>query len=238
MIQTALCVIKKFVDYPTSAKAQEKIVELREQEKVPDVLIMLEHKPVITLGLRSRPEDVLTTEKELAQKSIGLFKTVRGGSVTYHGPGQVVIYPILKLGGSEADSHSYIFNLEEVAIRTCADFGIKAYRKDGKRGAWTDAGKIAAIGVRFKKWITFHGMSFNVEPDMQHFNYIVPCGLIGEKVTSLKQLLGSKSPSITIVKKSLAKNFSHVFRRELRPPFAFPDVIKIIVEQGWELEEE
>jgi lipoate-protein ligase B len=235
-METSLCIIKGYVDYPSCSKTQELLVDLRSKNKVSDILLMLEHRPVITLGLRSHPEDILASKEELAKNNIGLFKTIRGGSVTYHGPGQIVIYPILKLGSTEADAHSYLFNLEEVAIRACADFGIAAFRKAGKTGAWTSAGKIAAIGVRFRRWITFHGMSFNVEPDMKHFNFIVPCGLIGEKVTSLKELLQKNSPLIVDVKQSIVRNFGVVFQRMFVKPAVNKELIKIIEAEGWQLE--
>ncbi len=214
---------------------QEVLVDLRSKDEIPDILLMLEHSPVITLGLRSRPEEVLVSEVELKKLNIAMFKTVRGGSVTYHGPGQIVIYPILKLGGTEADAHSYLANLEEVAIRTCAYFGVDAFRKKGKTGAWTSQGKIAAIGVRFKRWITFHGMSFNVAPNMKHFQLIIPCGLIGERVISLKEILNEKKPTIEEVKANMLKNFSTVFKRNFISSQNNNKLVELINEQKWSL---
>jgi len=139
----------------------------------------------------------------------------RGGDVTFHGPGQWVIYPILYLGGNEADSHGYLSNLEEIAIRTLGDYGIKGFRREGKSGAWTDAGKIAAIGFRLKKWVSFHGMSFNVSNDLMGFGTIVPCGLEGEPVATVKTILGEECPNMPAVRDSMLNHFSTVCNREL-----------------------
>jgi len=124
------------------------------------------------------------------------------------------MYPVLSLGGSEADAHGYLHNLEEVAIRTAADFGVPAFRREGKTGAWTEAGKLAAIGVRFKHWVTQHGMSFNVDVDLGYAALIVPCGLSGERVTSLRALLGRKCPSLVQVRERMAGRFLEVLQRQ------------------------
>lgn len=208
-----------FFDEPLSYKdglqIQEKILEARIKDLIPDTVLFLEHWPVITCGVRSKPEQILLSDGELKAKHIEISKSSRGGAVTFHGPGQLVMYPIIKLGGNKTDIHGYLNNLEEVAIRTAASFGVTAYRRKGMTGAWTEQGKLAAIGVRFKRWVTYHGMSFNVDPDLSGFAAIIPCGLAGEKVTSLKTLLGEKHPPLGEVRKSMAKQFSAVFGREL-----------------------
>lgn len=125
------------------------------------------------------------------------------------------MYPILKLGGREADSHGYLYNLEEVAIRTAGSFGVKAWRREGKNGAWTDAGKIAAIGFRLKRWVSLHGMSFNVSVDLTGFGTMVPCGLEGEPVASLQTILGESVPEMDEVRSEMQGHFSRVFGRPM-----------------------
>jgi lipoyl(octanoyl) transferase len=151
--------------------------------------------------------------------------------VTYHAPGQVVIYPILRLGSHEADAHGYLYNLEEIAIRTAADFGIDAFRREGMNGAWTDAGKIAAIGFRLKRWVSCHGMSFNVDLDLSGFNSIVACGLEGEPVASLQTILGNACPSVEQVTERMRHHFEAVCGRILKmctEPASYPPPAK-----GW-----
>lgn len=194
---------------------QENILEARIKDLIPDTVLFLEHLPVITCGVRSKPDQILLSDEELKAKQIEVSKSSRGGAVTFHGPGQLVMYPIIKLGDAKADIHGYLHNLEEVAIRTAASFGVTAYRRKGMTGAWTEQGKLAAIGVRFKRWVTLHGLSFNVDLDLSGFSTIVPCGLAGEKVTSLKLLLGDKCPSVEKARERLANHFSSVCARDL-----------------------
>lgn len=207
-----------FVDEPLSYRdgllVQESILEARIKDLIPDTVLFLEHLPVITCGVRSKPEQILLSTEELKARHIEISTSSRGGAVTFHGPGQLIMYPIIKLGGNKADIHGYLNNLEEVAIRTAASFGVTAYRRKGMTGAWTEQGKLAAIGVRFKRWVTYHGMSFNVNPDLSGFSAIVPCGLAGEKITSMKMLLGNACPSLKNVRDVMASQFSAVFGRE------------------------
>jgi len=208
-----------FIDNPLSYKEglliQEKILEARINDLIPDTVLFLEHLPVITCGARSKPEQILLSDRELKDKNIEISESSRGGAVTFHGPGQLIMYPIIKLGGNKADIRGYLNNLEEVAIRTAACFGVSAYRRTGMTGAWTDQGKLAAIGVRFKRWVTCHGMSFNINPDLSGFSAIIPCGLAGEKVTSLKILLGNACPSLQNTRDAMSSQFSAVFGRSL-----------------------
>ncbi|MBN1675976.1 MAG: lipoyl(octanoyl) transferase LipB [Kiritimatiellae bacterium] len=205
------------VSYARGVEMQERVVAARLEEKVPDTVLFLEHKPVVTLGARGDASHLLLSPSDLARLGIELAHASRGGDITYHGPGQLVLYPIIKLGANEADSHGYLRNLEETAIRTAADFCVRAFRRDGLTGAWTRQGKLAAIGIRLKRWVTFHGMSFNVAPDLKGFGTIVPCGLAGEPVTSLKDILGPASPRVAVVRESMRRHFGGVCGRNLTP---------------------
>ncbi len=203
------------VSYQAGLEMQRRLLRARQGNTIPDTVLILEHGPVVTLGNRGRDNYLLKTEAEYRASGIELFHAERGGDVTYHAPGQWVLYPILHLGGNEADSHGYLRNLEETAIRTLEDFGIEGFRREGKSGAWTDAGKIAAIGFRLKKWVSFHGMSFNVNLDLSGFETIVPCGLVGEPVASLKTILGDACPAMPQVRDSLLTRFAEVCNRNL-----------------------
>lgn len=203
------------VPYQEGLELQRRLLKARQEDLIPDTVLILQHTPTVTLGNRGRDNYLLKTEEEYRALGIDLFHVERGGDVTFHGPGQWVIYPILYLGGNEADSHGYLSNLEEIAIRTLGDYGIKGFRREGKSGAWTDAGKVAAIGFRLKKWVSFHGMSFNVANDLMGFGTIVPCGLVGEPVATMKTILGEACPEMPAVRDSMLNHFSGVCNREL-----------------------
>jgi lipoic acid synthetase/lipoyl(octanoyl) transferase len=211
----ALCA-DRLVPYEEGLSAQTLVHGERLADRCPDTLLLLQHAPVVTLGRRGREEGLRTDRTTLNRLGIEIFKASRGGDVTYHAPGQWVLYPILKLGSREADAHGYLFNLEEVAIRTAADFGVPAFRRTGMSGAWTDAGKIAAIGFHLKHWITLHGMSFNVNLDLRGFDHIIPCGLASEPVASLASRLGSQGPALGAVAAALLSHFQEVFGRVLQ----------------------
>lgn len=220
------------LSYQDGLQIQECILEARIKDQISDTVLFLEHLPVITCGVRSKPEQILLSPEELKARQIEISKSSRGGAVTFHGPGQLIMYPIIKLGSNKADIHGYLHNLEEVAIRTAANFGVTAYRRPGMTGAWTDHGKLAAIGVRFKRWVTHHGLSFNVDLDLSGFSTIVPCGLTGEKVTSLKLLLGDKCPSVKKARESMSNHFSSVCARDLtvihRQHFSAPQLPSLL----------
>ena len=203
------------IPYAAGVALQERLHAARLADAIPDTVLFLEHTPVVTLGQRGRSEGVRVPPEQLRARGVELARASRGGNVTYHGPGQCILYPILRLGAHEADAHGYLHNLEEVALRTAADFGVQAYRRPGMNGAWTDDGKIAAIGFRLKRWVTLHGMSFNVNVDLAGFELIVPCGLAGERVSSLARLLGGQCPSLAQVRDRLAQHFAAVCGREL-----------------------
>lgn len=203
------------LSYARGVQIQERLHAARLADQIPDVVLFLEHTPVVTLGQRGRNDGVRVSEEHLRKLGVDLARASRGGNVTFHGPGQCVMYPILRLGSHEADAHGYLHNLEEIAIRTAADFGVAAYRREGKNGAWTDDGKIAAIGFRLKRWVTLHGMSFNVNLDLTGFDLIIPCGLVGERVSSLQRSLGEKAPTVEQVRDRLAQHFAKICGREL-----------------------
>lgn len=203
------------ISYSNGLAIQHRLLAARQEGHIPDTVLILQHTPVVTLGNRGRDNFLLKTEAQYRAMGIDLHHAARGGDVTFHGPGQWVLYPILHLGGNEADSHGYLWNLEETAIRTLATFGIEGFRKEGKSGAWTHAGKVAAIGFRLKKWVSFHGMSFNVQVDLSGFSTIVPCGLVGEPVATMTTILGSECPSMEAVRDALLDSFSDVCGRKL-----------------------
>lgn len=177
-----------------------------------DTLLLLEHDPVFTLGRNARQENVLLPEAALREKGFEVFEIGRGGDVTYHGPGQIVGYPILDLSPDRRDVHRYVRDLEEVMLRTCAGYGIAAGRVAGLTGAWVGDDKIGAIGVRIAHWVTSHGFAFNVATDLAPFELIVPCGIQGRGVTSLERLLG-RTVSLDEVMDRLTLNLAAVFDR-------------------------
>jgi lipoate-protein ligase B len=205
----------KPVAYEAGLLFQYRLLAARQAGKIPDTVVLLQHTPTVTLGNRGRDNYLLKSEQEYADLGIDLFQVERGGDVTFHGPGQWVLYPILHLGGNEADAHGYLFNLEEIAIQTLATFSVDGFRREGKSGTWTEQGKIAAIGFRLKRWVSFHGMSFNVENELAGFETIVPCGLEGEPVTTLSKLLGEDMPSMPAVGSKLLDCFEEVMGRNL-----------------------
>jgi lipoyl(octanoyl) transferase len=184
-------------------------------------LIFVEHPPVFTLGKSGKLEHVLLSEDELKAKEIAFYHTNRGGDITFHGPGQVVGYPILDLENFYTDIGRYLRELEEVVILTLEEYGIRAGRSEGETGVWIDASvkgkerKICAMGVRCSRWITMHGFALNVNTDLEYFNYIVPCGIRDKKVTSLQQELG-RYVEMTEIKGKLKENFRKVFKVDMK----------------------
>src|SRR5437762_11608896 len=178
------------VEYEDALTAQRLILEARAAGLVPDTLLLLEDPRVVTLGRGAKAHNVLWAPEQLRARGFDLFETDRGGDVTYHGPGQLVGYPLLDLKPDRKDVRKYVASLEEVLIRTAADFGIGSGRMAGRIGTWTKAGKLGAIGVHISRWITSHGFAFNVSTDLRDFGAIVPCGISDAGVTSLAMLLG------------------------------------------------
>jgi lipoyl(octanoyl) transferase len=203
------------VPYAEGLEVQARLVAQRQQDEVPDTLLLLEHDPVFTLGRNARPENVLVPADVLRTRGVAVHETGRGGDVTYHGPGQVVGYPILFLEPGRQDVHRYVRGLEEVMIRACADFGVGAGRVPGRTGAWVGSDKVGAIGVRIARWVTSHGFALNVANDLAPFQWIVPCGIRDGGVTSLAEVLGA-APPLHDVMDALERHLAEVFERGVR----------------------
>jgi len=219
------------VKYDDALELQKQLVEERKADRIPDQLLLLEHPPVITLGVRSRHDrsHVIATPDALAREGVSIVETGRGGDVTFHGPGQLVGYPIVDLRPDRMDVHRYVRDLEEVMIRMAASFGVTAERQPGLTGAWVARPhgderryeKVAAIGVRIARWVTSHGFAFNVSTNLNHFDLIVPCGIAdpNKGVTSLERLL-ARQVAIREVEEAAIDAMASVFERspvEVRP---------------------
>jgi lipoyl(octanoyl) transferase len=204
------------IDYAEALALQRGLVEDRKAGRVPDLLLLLEHPPVITLGVKGDGgrSHIVATPDRLAQLGIAVEETGRGGDITYHGPGQVVGYPILDLKPDRCDVHRYVRDVEDAMIRTCADYGVAASRIAGLTGTWVGPDKIGAIGIRISKWVTSHGFAFNVSTNLEHFNLIVPCGIADHGVTSLERAAGRPVP-MREVEDALARHVASVFDREI-----------------------
>jgi lipoyl(octanoyl) transferase len=203
------------VPYADASDLQRELVEERRANRIPDLLLLLEHPHVITLGVKTHAarSHLLATPELLAERHVEIHESGRGGDITYHGPGQIVGYPILDLRPDRCDVHKYVRDLEEVMIRTAGDFALEGRRIKGLSGAWIGADKIGAIGVRISRWITSHGFAFNVTTDLDFFRLIVPCGIETGGVTSLARATGRHIP-MRDVEGSIVRNFSAVFERK------------------------
>jgi lipoyl(octanoyl) transferase len=202
------------VPYADALSLQRALVEDRRAGRIGDVLLLVEHPHVLTLGVRGDGgrSHILVTDEVLAARGIDVFETGRGGDVTYHGPGQIVGYPIMDLKPDRQDVHRYVRDLEEVLIRTSADYGVSAGRVEGLTGVWVGPEKLAAIGVRIARWVTSHGFAFNVTTDLDYFSLIVPCGIADRGVTSLDRLLG-RAVDRREVEDRIVSRFCDVFER-------------------------
>jgi lipoyl(octanoyl) transferase len=200
------------VPYDEALAMQRQLVEERRAERVPNLLLLLQHPAVITLGVKGDGgrANIVATDERLAELGIAVHETGRGGDVTYHGPGQIVGYPILDLKPDRCDVHRYVRDLEDVMIRVCADYGVTAGRITGLTGTWVGAEKIGAIGVRLSRWITSHGFAFNVSTDLDHFKLIVPCGISDGGVTSLERVTGRRL-QLHDVEDAVVRNFQDTF---------------------------
>lgn len=196
--------------YERAWELQHRLVEARQKGELDDILILLEHEPVITLGRTGDESHILASTEELCRAGIIVHRVERGGDVTYHGPGQLVGYPILSLEAHHLGVSDYMHALEEVLIRTLHDFGLPAYRREGIIGVWVRGSKIAALGARVERGVTYHGFALNVAPKLEHFSLIVPCGLAGASVTSMERELG-KSIVMSQVRERVVWNFGQVF---------------------------
>jgi lipoyl(octanoyl) transferase len=221
------------LDYATGLSLQERLVALRQEERIGDVLLLLEHTPVITFGRNAKAKNLLASAQVLEERGVAVFECNRGGDVTFHGPGQLVAYPIFDLRGFPSPSSrrttlgviDFVRYLEEAVIRTCAEFGIPAKRIPGLTGVWTAGGglsqagempeaKIAALGVHIARGVSSHGLALNVNTDLSFFNLIVPCGISAKPVTSMANEL-RRALSLADVASALARHFGVVFSRPI-----------------------
>ena len=200
------------VSYAEALALQKQLVEDRREGKVGDVLLLVEHPHVLTLGVRGDGgrSHILATDDVLSSRGVEVYEAGRGGDITYHGPGQIVGYPIIDLKPDRCDVHRYVRDLEEVLIRVAADYGLSAERVRGLTGVWVRGEKVAAIGVRIARWITSHGFALNVTTDLDYFNLIVPCGIADRGVTSLSRLL-DRPVERAEVEDRLIQRFTDVF---------------------------
>jgi len=200
------------IPYAEALVLQRQLVEERRHGRIGDMLLLVEHPHVLTLGVRGDGgrSHILATEDALASRGVEVYEAGRGGDITYHGPGQLVGYPILDLKPDRCDVHRYVRDLEEVLIRVAFDYGITAERVQGLTGVWVGAEKLAAIGVRIARWITSHGFALNVSTNLDYFNLIVPCGIADRGVTSLSRLLGHTVERAD-VEDRLIQRFTEIF---------------------------
>ncbi len=195
-------------DYDAASRLQKEIEQEVIEKRETDFLLLLEHPHTFTFGRRAREQGVLATTERLKTLGVSVFETNRGGKVTYHGIGQIVGYPIVSLSPDREDVHRYVRDLEEVLIRTLADFEIEAFRIEGLTGVHTKDGKVAAIGVHIKRWVTTHGFALNVNTDLSFFDLIIACE--GEPVTSMEKILG-RELDLSVVEDKIVANFAEVF---------------------------
>ena len=191
-------------------KFQKQLLNRRATGSVPDCLISTEHDPVLTMGRGTDHENLLASDAELKRRSVTLFEIERGGDITFHGPGQLVLYPIIDLKERGRDSHKYLRDLEQVTIRALAEFGLKAGVKEGLTGVWVNDKKVAAIGVALSKWITYHGVAINVATDLSYFDLINPCGITNYPVGSVADSLG-RDPGMDQFKTVIVTKFAEYF---------------------------
>ncbi|HEX4074738.1 MAG TPA: lipoyl(octanoyl) transferase LipB [Candidatus Acidoferrales bacterium] len=206
------------IPYLAASELQQRLVEARKAGAIPDVLLLCEHPHVITLGRNGKREHQRAADRLLAQMGVEFHASDRGGDITYHGPGQIVGYPILDLAAHRRDVRWYVAQLEEVMIRASADFGVASRRVEGRHGVWVDAPageeKLGALGVHLSRWVASHGFAYNVATDLRYFDLIVPCGIVGARATSLERVLGRRVDAAE-ARARTAAHFAEVFGRDL-----------------------
>ena len=202
------------VPYADALALQKQLVDERREGRIGDVLLLVEHPHVLTLGVRGDGgrSHILATPEALGARGVEVHESGRGGDITYHGPGQIVGYPIMNLQPDRCDVHRYVRDIEEVLIRTASDYGVQAERVEGLTGVWVGREKLAAIGVRISRWVTSHGFAFNATTNLEYFNLIVPCGIADRSVTSLALLLGHPVDRVEVEDRIVA-HFGDVFAR-------------------------
>ena len=208
-----LMVLEGLTEYEEAHTLQRAMVKGRVADEIPDTLIVLQHPPVITVGYNGKESDIVVDARVLAKNDITVHKTERGGQVTYHGPGQVVGYAVVDLLALKIGVEAFVTRLEETLILAAADMGISAYRKPGAPGIYCEQGKIGAIGVRVTRGVTYHGFSFNVDPNLDHYRFIRPCGMSAEDVTSVRVAKG-EAPSFDEARHRIIERFVEVFDRK------------------------
>jgi len=201
------------IDYERAWDLQHQLWSRRVEEELPDVLLFLEHPHVITLGRRGNRSHLIASPEVLEAMRIPLFHVERGGDVTYHGPGQIVVYPVFNLKDYGYRLVRYVSQLEEVILSVLKDFGIVGRRDPLNRGVWVDGEKIASVGVAIKRWVSFHGLSLNYETDLKYFELINPCGLEGKKMTSMAKILGTEISRKRLVER-ISFHFKQIFERD------------------------
>jgi lipoyl(octanoyl) transferase len=204
------------MDYEASLATQSKMTKLLKNEQLPDCILFVQYPHTLTLGRAGKIEHLLASKRELERRGVSFHLTDRGGDITYHGPGQLIVYPILDLKRHRRDIHWYLRNLETCIIRTLATFDIVADRIAGATGVWVQDRKIAAIGVRTSQWVTSHGLALNVNTDLSFFDLIVPCGIANKKMTSMAQVLKVKDLELHAVRSQFCHHFGIIFNRALR----------------------
>ena len=209
-----LIVLDGFTLYEEAHTLQRGMVSSRVADEIPDTLILLQHPPVITVGYNGCDTDIIAPPNILAKNKITVHKTERGGQVTYHGPGQAVGYAVIDLLALKMGVEAFVTLLEETLIRTAEKLGVRAFRKKGAPGVYCDQGKIGAIGVRVTRGVTYHGFSFNIDPDLEHYKFIRPCGMTFADVTSVAAVRGS-APPFEEVRKIIVDSFISVFNRSV-----------------------
>jgi len=207
-----ICLVYKLelVEYGKAYELQRKLHRKRINGEIPDTLLLLEHPPTLTIGRSGSMENVLVSKDKLADEGIALFFIERGGDVTFHGPGQIVGYPLMDLSLRGKDIQRYVHDIEEVLKRTLKDFSIAAARDESHAGVWVGNEEIAAIGLSVRKWVTMHGFDLNVNPNLEHFSYINPCGFPDRRATSISQVLGHVVAMDEVTDRLLA-HFKEVF---------------------------
>ena len=198
------------IDYKEAWDLQKETFELRVNNKIPDIIYLLEHPNTYTFGKTADHKNLIGSEEYLSSNKISVYDIDRGGDITYHGPGQIVGYPIINLEQWQQDTHKYLRALEEIIIKTCAEYGIDSTRIPKYTGVWVEDRKIAAIGIKVTRWITMHGFAFNINTDLSFFSGIIPCGISDKEVTSIKKELNREIKPAE-VKTSLISNFKKVF---------------------------
>ncbi|MGK9367272.1 lipoyl(octanoyl) transferase LipB [Melioribacter sp. Ez-97] len=199
-----------FVDYEAAWELQKKVFNKRLARETEDTFFLLEHPHTYTLGKVAHRSNLLLTDEQLKERGIKVYDIDRGGDITYHGPGQIVGYPIIDLKNWKEDTHAYLRNLEQLIINVCKKYGLDAGRKEGLTGVWIDDRKIAAIGIKVSRWITMHGFAFNINTDLSLFGGIIPCGIKDKEVTSLEKETGIKH-NINDIKRDLLEEFARIF---------------------------